>query len=312
MVIKFYKAYLLGILLITPIGVSADIDTTVYNGVKDVITGPIGWAGHAGLGYLSYKGYKAYTGLKKDPAVKMLKIIGFEVGSNDLVTAAGIALGTAALYHSVLMYKLCTFGVELRKMKRPNTSSNPVLRNKWAGCESAVDLMYELGQNGRGRDPLKKQLLLEMGLKESTPPVDGIKKIDAALDNLDKRLAYYAWYTNIIELTAQVMMDDEDADSKALLGGDVLINNDIDGYSKDLLESNASNSWIHNSVTIGWYLKEDCYLKRPALYTSTYNMASRCAMKTLEQYGRLKAVRHILEQYVPATQRQPRVIVHQH
>lgn len=311
MVIKFYKTCLLGVLLIAPIGVSADLGTTLYDGVQDVVTGPIGWGGHAGLGYLGYKGYKAYKGLTEDPAVKMLKIAGFEVASNNLMTTAGIALGTAALYHSALMYNFCTFGVELRKMKRPNTSSNPVFRNKWAGCDSAVDLMDELGQNGRGKDPLKKQLLLEMGLKENTPPLEGIKKIDAALDKLDKRLANYAWYTNIVELTAQAMID-EDADSKALLGGDVLINNDINGYSEDLLKSNASNSWMHNSVTIGWHLKENCYFKRPTLYTATYNMASHCAMKTLEQYGRLKAVRHILEQYVPATQRQPRVIVHQH
>ena len=306
MVIKFYKTCLLGVLLIAPIGVLADTGTDLYNGMQDVVTGPIGWGTHAGLGYLAYSACTNLP-LKSNPLWSPPMVV-----NDDVLTAAGIALGTAALYHSALMYKFCTFGVELRKMKRPNTSSNPVFRNKWAGCESAADLMYELGQNGRGRDPLKKQLLLEMGLKESTPPLEGIKKIDTALDKLDKRLAHYAWYTNIVELTAQAMMDDEDADSKALLGGDVLISDDIDGYSKGLLESNANNSWIHNSVTIRWYLKENCYLKRPALYTSTYNMASRCAMKTLEQYGRLKAVRHILEQYVPVTQRQPRVIVHQH
>lgn len=309
MVINSYKKYVLGLLLIAPVAISANVAQKLYNGVHDVVTGPIGWGTHAGLGYLGYEGYRAYTGLTEDSAAEILKVASFDIARSDLLATAGAALGTAALYHSALVYQYCTFGVQLRKLKSSNTSNNAVFRNRWAECDTAKELMDELKKNGgRQKDALKKQFLLNLGLKDNAAPLDGIKKIDAALAVLDKRLKTYSSYTNIVELTAQEMIN-EDSDAAALLDGDALIRDDLGLYSEDLLNRHASNSWISNSIFIGWYFKKDCYLKRPTIYTATYNMASRCAMKTLEQYGRLKAVRHILEQYVPGGQPRARGVV---
>lgn len=295
-------------LLIAPGAVFAEWGNVISDAAKDVTQGSLGWTAHLGLGYLGYKGYQAFTA---DPAQEIFKIAGKKIARNDLITLSATALGGAAVYHGALFWQYCTFGVQLRKMKRPNTGTNPLFRNRWAECETAIELMEQLNSYQGGRDALKRQLLLNMGLEQNTVPLEAIKKIDAALTKLYERLKFYESYTNIVELTAQTMID-EDSDALALLGGDVLITDDLNVYSEDILNTYAKNSWISNSVTIGFFFKEDCYLKRPWLYTSTYNMASHCAMKTLEQFARLKAVRHILEQYVPQNQRQPHVIVHQH
>lgn len=310
MVIQFYKKCLLGVLFIAPVGVSAEWSNVVADAAKDIAQGSLGWAAHAGLGYLAYRSYGALDSNYVGP-VNIQKIAGYELTPDEVLTRAGTAFGVAALYHSAMFWQYCTFGVQLRKMKRPNTGTNLLFRNRWAECETAAELMERFKATDVATSDLKKQLLLNMGLSENTAPLEAIKKIDDALKKLYERLKNYESYTNIVELTAQRMID-EDSDTLALLGGDVLITDDIAVYAEDILTDYAQNSWIANSISIGLFFKEDCYLKRPCLYTSTYNIASRCAMKTLEQFARLKAVRHILEQYIPANQRQPHVIVHQH
>ncbi len=312
MVIKSYKKYLLSLLVLLPAGISADLGDVVCGVTKELGYGAFGWSAHAGLGYLSFKGYKAFTAESVEGTAKeVFKIAGQEIAPSNLVKISLAAHGFAALYHSAMLWRYCTFGVQLRKMKRQNTSTNLVLRNRWAECDTAAELMNQLAHYPGGREALKRQLFFNMGLEQNASPLEAIKKVDTALTQLDKRLKMYESYTNIVELTAQRMID-QDSDTRALLDGDVLITDDITLYSEDILQEYASNSWISNSPTIGLFFKEDCYFRRPWLYTATYNMASYCAMKTLEQYARLKAVRHILQQYIPANQRQSRVIVHQH
>ena len=310
MVIKFYKACLLSVLCMAPLGLSADFEDVASTVFKEATEGTLGWASHAGASYIAYEGYKAYTGLTEDNGAEVIALLGGQaLPRNELITLAGTVSSLAGTYYAASLWQYCTLGIQLRKMNRQNTSTNVILRNRWADYDTAEELMQAFNDNnGRARDPLKRQILLNMGLSENTQPLEAIEKVDAALVQLEERLRYYESYTNIVELLAQEMID-KDSDMQSLIGGDVLIDQDLNDYAEDLLQNYANNSFVANSITVGWFFKEDCYLKRPWIYTITYNIASRCALKTLEQYARLLAVRHILATYIPQNQRPARVVV---
>ena len=291
MVIKSYRKYLLGLLLLAPVSAFA-----VYDVLNQAVRGPFGWGAHAGLGYLAYKGYEVYTA---DCEQQSFTIAGQEISKDNLIVLSAAAFGGAALYHSAMLWQFCEFGLQLRTMKGQNTSTNnPVLRKKWAGLGSAFKLKQKFDESSStNKETIKKQFLIDMGLAESASLVEATRKIDGALEQLEKRLKMYAEYTNIVDLIAQKMLYNNNPGTQGLLDDDVLIDQEIE--KEEIEKEYLSNWWITNSLSIGFYSKDNWYIRLPWLYTAMYNIASCCAIETLKQYAMLKAVRHILQQYIP-------------
>ena len=242
------------------------------NIAEDFVRGPIGWIAHAKLARLCCKAY-----------------------SNDgiLLKAAAIgATGVMTWYYVRMFEQWAHFNKEYQAMDCVNTNGDPSKRTLWAGLMNGYDLWQHFNSLGYNeKTELQKKLITELA---SNNHGVALNKVITAVDELDIKLSIYTKHTNILDIISEKVVGA--GDSNVLLVGNDLTNCNIGSDMQDALNSYAQNSLIANSLNLGtsWSAIIGARVA-PKIYTATYNKASQCVVKVLEQYIRLKAVKRILE-----------------
>lgn len=239
---------------------------SAYKGLQDVVSVPLGWAGNAGLAYYAYAHRADLSGM--------------------------IAAGSLVAYHGTLIRNWWTLRCDFNEMSIENTGNDISKRTLWAGHSNghALWTAYQNASQGQ-KNQIRANILSILGNQKLHEQIQA--ELAHAIEVLDTKLAHYASYTNILDHVAYGVTGTHNHDQ--LLKGNALINNDHSQTIASVLAICTKNSWIGNSLNIGLYWKNRIPVRLPWFYTSTYNEASKCVVKVLEHYTRIKAVKAIID-----------------
>ena len=251
--------------------------------IKDIGRSPISYATTMFLGAILIKDSKHV-----DPN-STVDIKENNDSSPDLLK--GTILASVLAYHGVVFTRWWSLGTDLDLLREDNSTGLLLQRTFWGGTHN-FRRGYHIWKYYSVIDTKqKKSFIKQLSLEVQS------QNIDEALTAIEEDIDKYSYYSPILYKLARSAGYTKNP--KALLTTDYLLYNDIDNNNvRDEFDRNMSGSVIARSFTVRLRWSSFLGIAVPHWYTWSYQKASECIWELLHKYGRLKAIKKILEQYI--------------
>ena len=242
---------------------------------RDIAHGPLAYAGLAGTTALAYN------------------------CKDNTFALAGIGISFLA-YHMSIAKSWWWLRKESRSYPDTFTDRDLLKRTAWHNpYEEPLNTGFDIMRYYQKLDPDRKAIFvnnLKNKVAEEENPKEALPKLERALGDLKQKIQEYGKFSNLYYAIKTAAGSDP-------LTTDYLFENNIQHPASTVsvvLADHTKGSWIANSFKIRWAYSPTLGIAVPWWYTWSHRIASQCIVKALYQYGRLKAIRKILETHIPA------------